>query len=155
VLAWGLLLAGLLGGVALVSRLGGGDKPAPSIPAQQAESAAPQPAATSLAGGAAEREPPSPAAATPPAAAQVRLLLRGAPPRTRVKLGARVIGEAPGPLLLDPGAQAIELTLEARGHAPRTVRVVPDRDLEIDATLEKAARPGRRGPLPRDLESPF
>jgi hypothetical protein len=59
-------------------------------------------------------------------------------------------------LQLDYGAETLELTLEARGHASRSVRVVPDRDLEIDATLEKAAaRPSKRGPLSRDLENPF
>jgi len=171
-LSWGLLAVGVIGGALLVGRLGGGDNddadtsmagaiaPTPAEPGAVPAAGSLAPAATTAAAaapaagaspGAAEPVAPAPAA---PAAVQLRV--QGAPPGAQVKLGDRVLGDAPGPLAIEHGTQPIELTVEARGYAPRAFTLTPDRDATIDAVLDKLApRRNKRGPLSRDLENPF
>ncbi|HMI92373.1 MAG TPA: protein kinase, partial [Polyangiales bacterium] len=139
-LSWGLLALGVIGGALLVGRLGGGGAgdssstaATPTAPGAvpAAGSQPPARAATSPAAGA---NPPAEPVTTTPVAVQLRV--HGAPPGALVKLGDRVLGDAPGPLALEYGSQPIELTVEARGYAPRAFTLTPDRDATIDAQLE-------------------
>jgi hypothetical protein len=161
-LSWGLLALGVIGGALLVGRLGGGgagDQDSSSTaPTPSAPGAVPAPgsqpparAATSPAAGASATNEP---VTTTPLVVQLRV--NGAPPGALVKLGDRVLGDAPGPLALEHGSQPIELTVEARGYTPRAFTLTPDRDATIDAQLDKLApKRNKRGPLSRDLENPF
>jgi serine/threonine-protein kinase len=148
-IGWGLLLAGVLVSAVVIGRLGGGKEPEPATAiAPTAEPAAEPKTAVP----AAER-----GTGTAPAAHDaVKLLLHGAPAGAMVKLGERELGPAAEPIALDYGTTPIELTIEARGFAPRVLQVTPDHDLGLDATLTRAARSGKnRGPVSRDLENPF
>jgi hypothetical protein len=67
-----------------------------------------------------------------------------------------LLGTAAGPLSLAGSGVPVELTLEAPGHLAKTLRVVPDHDLELPVSLERApARAGKRGTASGDLENPF
>jgi eukaryotic-like serine/threonine-protein kinase len=163
-LSWGLLLSGVIGGALLVGRLGGGAEdaardatsPAAGSPPAAANAPGAVPATAQVAP-AAEPQPASAEVTAPAAAAgPIQLRVSGVPAGARVKLGDRVLGDANEPMTLERGAQPIELTVEARGYAPRTFSLTPDRDATIEAPLEKLApRRGKRGPLSRDLENPF
>jgi serine/threonine-protein kinase len=170
-LSWALLAAGVIGGAVLVGRLGNGgdaseanDPIAPTVapvaergramPVAGAQPVAVEPGAERAGATPSAAEPSATSAAAPPTAVQLRV--SGAPEGAQVKLGDRVLGAAPGPLPLAYGTQPIELTVEARGHAPRTFSLTPNRDTTLDAQLEKLApRRNKRGPLSSDLENPF
>jgi serine/threonine-protein kinase len=116
--------------------------PVPRAPASQ------QPATLDVPGALASAPPESPP--------RVRLTVRGAPEGAVVKLGDRLIGPAAEPSWLDRGPGSVVLTLEARGYLPRALTVVPHRDHELDAPMERVPpRPPRRGSASRDLENPF
>ena len=101
--------------------------------------------------GQAETAVPAANAAVP--SGPVQLTVSGAPEGALVKLGDRVLGEAPGPIALERGAAPLELTVSARGHEPRTFSLTPDRDATLEAPLQKLA--ARRKKVSRDLENPF
>jgi serine/threonine-protein kinase len=159
VLPWGLLALGVAGGVVVVMTLGSGRDPsAPTVPSA-ASVALPSAQAPPL-----DRPPPAEATHAASAAAaieqatpaRIRLVLKGAPPRTRVRVDGRLLGDASEPLTVSSSAVPAAITLEAPGYLPKTLHVVPDRDLELPATLERAPpRSGRRGTASGDLENPF
>jgi serine/threonine-protein kinase len=161
ILPWALLALGIVGGGVLVVTLGAGRDPSTSI---GAPSAPPLPSARVPAGTAAASAVATPAAPSaaqtpssePAAPALVRLVLQGAPPGTRVRVDGRLVGAASEPLSLTGGAVPVEITLEAPGHLPKALRVVPDHDLSLPATMERApARPVKHGTTSGDLENPF
>jgi hypothetical protein len=147
-LAWGLLVLGVIAGVLLVARLGGRQqRQAPVVVTQVVEPAAPVAEKANV-----ELTPT--AAAHPAAVALVRLRLHVMPPNAQVRIGDRGPLPVSEPLQVTRSDSEIVLSLEARGYEPKTLRIVPDRDLELEATLRAAApRPAKR--VSRDLENPF
>jgi serine/threonine-protein kinase len=159
---WGLLALGLAGGVGVVLTLGRGRDASTSSGSLAASSSVSSASAAS--GSAASSAVDAPASAGAPQSASpegtvpatVRLVLRGAPLATRVRADGRLLGTAAGPLSLAGSGVPVELTLEAPGHLAKTLRVVPDHDLELPVSLERApARAGKRGTASGDLENPF
>jgi eukaryotic-like serine/threonine-protein kinase len=144
------VLAVSLGAVMLTMLRRGGTPPAD----------APPPAGTAVAPGPAnppppEAPPPEPAP-RPAAPEQVALTLHGPPSGAIVRHGDRIMGDAASPILLPYGVEPLELSVAAKGYETRSVTVTPNAALELRLTLEPSKRrPGRRGALPRDLESPF
>jgi len=162
-LAWGLLALAVVGGGGLVLVLGGTSASGPSAsgpasaPAGEA-APAPTPPTPAL------PSHPSSSAATPPRAAppvrpqpaSVRLVLEGAPPDARVRVGEELLGAASQPLSLPRGSTEVQIAIEAPGYKPRTVAVIPDRDLELSATLQREpARSAKPRKTSSDLENPF
>jgi serine/threonine-protein kinase len=159
---WGLLALGLAGGVGVVLTLGRGRDASTSSGSLAASSSVSSASAAS--GSAASSAVDAPASAGAPQSASpegtvpatVRLVLRGAPPAARVRVDGRLLGTASEPLSLSGSGVPVELTLEAPGHLAKTLRVVPDHDLELPVSLERApARAGKRGTASGDLENPF
>lgn len=139
---------------------------APATAAAPATPAAPVTAAAPAAAPAAADTPNTEApAATPPAAVlaskpskpaaeaprRVKVTVRGAPAGARVWLGTTALGEAPGPVTVPFGQEPLELRVTAPGHSPRTLKLTPQQDQNVEVSLQKRA--------PRkdssDLESPF
>jgi hypothetical protein len=74
-----------------------------------------------------------------------------------VWLAGKRLGDAPGPLRLPRGAEAVTLTVQADGYAPSSVDVVPAEDVVVAVQLAKAAGiPGSKiHRVSKDLENPF
>ena len=100
-----------------------------------------------------------PSAAKP---STVELIVKEAPAGAAVLLGKEKLGEAPGPLLLPYGREALELRIVCAGYEPKTISVVPSARVEVAAPLVESRRAERRGreppsgqALPSDFEDPF
>jgi hypothetical protein len=147
----GLLAVGVVFGIWMMMTGGAGQAASPGA-ASGALALGPVPSAAASAPPAVQGTPSAPLESLSP---RVRVTIR-APEGAVVKLGDQLIGPAAEPAWLVRGPETVVLTLEARGYLQRTLKVVPDRDLELDAPMDRAPpRPARRGAVPSDLENPF
>jgi len=74
-----------------------------------------------------------------------------------VWLGAKRVGDAPGPLTLPRGSTEVMLTVKADGYVPSTVTVVPVEDVVVAVKLVRAVATPASGSrrVSKDLENPF
>jgi hypothetical protein len=142
-------VAGIVGGAALVVLLA-----QPRAPTSAAVAGDVVSSAHLIASSAAPAPPPPASAAVP---AEVALTVESNVAGASVWLGGKRLGEAPGPLKLPRGSQALTLTVKSDGYAPSSIDVVPSEDVVVAVKLAKvAAAPGgsaRR--VSKDLENPF
>jgi tRNA A-37 threonylcarbamoyl transferase component Bud32 len=96
--------------------------------------------------------------ASPPAPAipqTIALSIDGVPPGTRVVVGGKAVGIAPGRIELPRGTEPLEVVLDHAGFASATATIVPDHDDRLVVTLQRHAdvTPPKRD---RDaIEDPF
>jgi serine/threonine-protein kinase len=76
------------------------------------------------------------------------VVVKRAPPDAAVFLGGVRIGSATRPVLVPRGSSAIDLQIVARGFAPQTHRLVPDRDHTITFVAPRAPSSPARKPRP-------
>jgi hypothetical protein len=83
--------------------------------------------------------------------------VQGAPRGARISYDGKPLGEAPGPVPVPFGDEAVMLTVTAAGHESTNLFVVPNHAASATVMLKKRA-PGAattRDGIPRDLENPF
>ena len=99
-----------------------------------------------------------PASPAPSASASsVDVTVQGAPRGARIWRDGKPLGEAPGPVVVRFGDEAVMLTVTAAGYESSNFVVIPNHAASATVTLRKrppgagAARDG----IPSDLENPF
>jgi len=91
--------------------------------------------------------------AVPPS---IDLTVQGAPQGARILLHGKTIGEAPGPVALPFGLDALQLIITAPGHEPFNLSLVPNQSLLTTVAMRKRAGPATSRPgISSDLENPF
>jgi hypothetical protein len=88
----------------------------------------------------------------------VAVRIDGAPPGAAVfTADGRPLGVAPGPLTLPWSEQAQQIEIRAKGYRPERRTITADRDLILEVSLEKKARPKAGGKRPKidDIEEAF
>jgi serine/threonine-protein kinase len=95
------------------------------------------------------------ASAAPPAVATVSLTLRTQPPNTEVYLGSRKLGIAPGPFSIPRNNELLNITIQAKGHYPTTVKIRPEKDDTLNIVLTAKPRRVKTSSTPGDLEDPY
>jgi serine/threonine protein kinase len=87
----------------------------------------------------------------------VDVTVQGAPRGARIWYDGKPLGEAPGPVALRFGDEAVKLTVTATGYASTGLFVVPNQASSATIAMKKHA-PGAATPrdgIPSDLENPF
>jgi hypothetical protein len=134
-----------LGAVAAVATFGFAARRAPPPPPASLEPDEPTSAAVASAVPRADVAPPVAIEPLPLTSGDALVVVKRAPPDAAVLLGGVRIGSATRPVLVPRGSSAIELQIVARGFAPQTHRLVPDRDHTITFVAPRApSSPARK-----------
>jgi tRNA A-37 threonylcarbamoyl transferase component Bud32 len=96
----------------------------------------------------AEVAPPVAIQTLPLTSGDAHVVVKRAPPDAAVFSGGVRLGSANAPVVVPRGSSAIELQIVARGFAPQTHRLVPDRDRTITFVVPRAPSVPARKPRP-------
>jgi hypothetical protein len=118
-----LLVGGLLG-----AALRSGESPAVAVPAPAPAPLQPAPPA-----------PPPPAPAVEPPSPTVRVALDSSPQGATVSGASGLLGKTPLQINLPRSQEATELTFTKAGFTPLALKVVPQQDKDVLASLHRAA----------------
>jgi hypothetical protein len=89
------------------------------------------------------------------APATVAITIDKAPAGSEIVLGDKVLGTAPGPIMIDRGSAAVTLTVRKAGFTSKTIDVTPDADRTIDAPLAPVHAHHTTSHDSHDIEDPF
>jgi serine/threonine-protein kinase len=120
-----------------------------------AKKTTPQPSTPFIAQRAAETTTPTVTSTTPPTLATVSITLRTQPTNAEAYLGGRRLGITPGPFSFSRNNEPLNITIQAKGHYPTTVKIRPEKDDVLDIVLTAKPRRTKTSSTPGDLEDPY
>ncbi|AKV02561.1 serine/threonine protein kinase [Labilithrix luteola] len=143
-------IAFLLGGVGAVFALRGPTPAASTGNAVQSASNGPAPVASASSPPTASLVAPAPV----PVITDVEVRVEGAPPKAKVLVEGKELGEAPGPFKLKRG-EAVKMTVTAKGFKAREVSLTPTENVLVPVSLDRETpAAARKNPArPSDLPS--